>query len=110
MWAITTASTPLHRVESLLLAQGDFGDYEGDCDDGDADDDDYDDDDDDDYDDARDEFEPNIVLHALSWLRRRYMTQNIFFLRVCAEDGKTGIKSRPTDFPTKAHHGDLISL
>ena len=64
----------------------------------------------DDDDDARDEFEPNIVLHALSWLRRRYMTQNIFFLRVCAEDGKTGIKSRPTDFPTKAHHGDLISL
>ena len=69
-----------------------------------------DDDDDDDDDDARDEFEPNIVLHALSWLRRRYMTQNIFFLRVCAEDEKTGIKSRPTDFPTKAHHGDLISL
>ena len=65
---------------------------------------------DDDDDDARDEFEPNIVLHALSWLRRRYMTQNIFFLRVCAEDGKTDIKSRPTDFPTKAHHWDLISL
>ena len=86
-----------------------YEDDEDDDDDDDGDDDDGDDDDDDDED-ARDEFEPNIVLHALSWLRRRYMTQNIFFLRVCAEDGKTGIKSRPTDFPTKAHHGDLISL
>ena len=48
MWAITTASTPLHRVESLLLAQGDYDDYKGDCDDGDADDDD--DNDENDYD------------------------------------------------------------